>query len=140
MECDPWICSGANRPCCGPTRSWWSWINTRDGVALCRMFNRAIRGQHRMPNFLSSDNDPLYRFHQLQANLRILDVTEIKSVPYVPLSHPFAERLIGTVRREYLEQLVFEIRGSPEQSILISDTSGCVIFRRLSIAPVSGHT
>jgi len=73
-------------------------------------------------------------------NLRILDVTEIKSVPYVPLSHPFAERLIGTVRREYLEQLVFEIRGSPEQSILISDTSGCVIFRRLSIAPVSGHT
>ena len=49
-----------------------------------------------MPNFLSSDNDPLYRFHQWQANLRILDVTEIKSVPYVPLSHPFVERLIGT--------------------------------------------
>src|SRR5215469_4138930 len=36
---------------------------TVDGVALCRMFNRAIRGQRRMPNFLSSDNDPLYRFH-----------------------------------------------------------------------------
>ena len=44
-----------------------------------------------MPNFLSSDNDPLYRFHQWQANLRILEVTEIKSVPYVPLSHPFVE-------------------------------------------------
>src|SRR6516162_6109095 len=71
-----------------------------DGVALCRMFNRAIRGQRRMPNFLSSDNDPLYRFHQWQANVRILDVTEIKSVPYVPLSHPFVERLIGTVRHE----------------------------------------
>ena len=28
-----------------------------DGVALCRMFHRAIRGQRRMPNFLSSDND-----------------------------------------------------------------------------------
>jgi transposase InsO family protein len=70
---------------------------TVDGVALCRMFHRAIRGQRRMPNFLSSDNDPLYRFHQWQANLRILDVTEIKSVPYVPLSHPFVERLIGTV-------------------------------------------
>jgi transposase InsO family protein len=75
---------------------------TIDGATLCRMFNRAIRGQLRMPKYLSSDNDPLYRFHQWQANLRILEVTEIKSVPYVPLSHPFVERLIGTVRREYL--------------------------------------
>jgi len=66
-----------------------------DGVALCRMFNRAIQGQLWMPKYLSSDNDPLYRFHQWQANLRILEVTEIKSIPYVPLSHPFVERLIG---------------------------------------------
>jgi hypothetical protein len=42
-------------------------------------------------------------FHQWQANLRVLEVTEIKTVPYVPLSHLFVERLIGTVRREYLE-------------------------------------
>ena len=54
---------------------------TIDGAALCRMFNRAIRGQPRMPRYLSSDNDPLYRFHQWQANLRILEVTEIKSAP-----------------------------------------------------------
>src|SRR5260370_36256553 len=33
-----------------------------DGVALCRMFNRAIRGQRWMSKYLSSDNDPLYRF------------------------------------------------------------------------------
>src|SRR3989475_8091746 len=66
-----------------------------DGVALCRMFNRAIRGQT-IPKYLSSDHDPLYRFHQWQANLRILEVKEIKTVPYVPLSHPFVERLIGT--------------------------------------------
>jgi hypothetical protein len=46
-------------------------------------------------------NDPLYQFHQWQANLRILEATEIKSIPYVPLSHPFVERLIGTLRREY---------------------------------------
>ena len=46
---------------------------------------------------LSSDNDPLYRFHQWQANLQILEVTEIKSVPYVPLSHPFVERLISAM-------------------------------------------
>jgi hypothetical protein len=67
-----------------------------DGVALCRMFNRAIRGQRWMPKYVSSDNDPLYRFHQWQANLRILEVTEIKSIPCVPLSHPFVERLVGT--------------------------------------------
>jgi transposase InsO family protein len=34
-----------------------------DGVGLCRMFNRAIREQLWMPKYLSSDNDPLYRFH-----------------------------------------------------------------------------
>ena len=32
---------------------------------------------------------------------------EIKTVPYVPLSHPFIERLIGTIRREYLDRMVF---------------------------------
>ena len=42
-----------------------------DGLALCRMFNRAIRGQT-IPKYLSSDHDPLYRFHQWQANLRVL--------------------------------------------------------------------
>ena len=36
------------------------------------------------------------------ANLQILEVEELKSVPYVPTSHPFIERLIGTIRREYL--------------------------------------
>jgi len=70
-----------------------------DGVALCRMFRRAIHG-HYPPKYLSSDRDPLYRFHQWTANLRVLEVTEIKTVPYVPLSHPFIERLVGTIRRE----------------------------------------
>jgi putative transposase len=77
-----------------------------DGMALCRMFNRAIHA-HTLPKYLSSDNDPLYRFHQWQANLRVLEVQEIKTVPYVPLSHPFVERLIGTIRREYLDQTLF---------------------------------
>src|SRR5262249_24781178 len=77
-----------------------------DCAALCRMFNRAIRRQA-VPKYLSSDHDPLYRFHQWQANLRILGVTEIKTVPYVPMSHPFVERLIGTIRREYLDRTLF---------------------------------
>ena len=49
-----------------------------------------------LPTRLSSDHDPLYRFHQWRANLRVLQVIEVKSVPYVPRSHPFVERLIGT--------------------------------------------
>ena len=31
----------------------------------------------------------------------------IKTVPYAPLSHPFVERLIGTIRREFLDQVLF---------------------------------
>ena len=60
-----------------------------------------------IPKYLSTDNDPLFIFHQWQANLRALGVTEIKTVPYVPLSHPFVERLIGTIRREYLDHVLF---------------------------------
>ncbi len=71
------------------------------------MFNHAIRGHCSMPKYLSSDHNPLYCFHQWQANLRILDVTEIRSVPYVPLSHPFVEPLVGTLRRECLDRPLF---------------------------------
>jgi len=78
-----------------------------DGPALCRMFNRAIRWQSRTPMHLSSDHDPLFQFGQWQANLRILEIDEIKTVPYVPLSHPFVERLIGTIRREFLDRTLF---------------------------------
>ena len=77
-----------------------------DGVTLCRMFNRATRG-HTPPAYLSSDYGPLYRFHQWQANLRILGVEAIKTVPYVPLSHPFVERLMDTNRRECLDRTLF---------------------------------
>jgi putative transposase len=73
--------------------------------ALCRMFKRASR--RAVPQYMSSDHDPLYRFHQWQANLRVLGVKEIQTVPYAPLSHPFIERLIGTIRRECLDQLLF---------------------------------
>ena len=59
------------------------------------------------PRLLSSDNDPLFDFHRWKANLRVLDINEIKTVPYASLSHPFIERLIGTVRREVLDHAPF---------------------------------
>ncbi len=88
-----------------------------DGPAVCRMFNSIIGGS-RSPRYLSSDHDPLFRFHQWNANLRILDVAEVKTVPYVPLSHPFVERLIGTIRREYLDQVPFWIARDLERKLL----------------------
>ena len=69
-------------------------------------------------DYLSSDHDPLYRFHQWQANLRILNVQEIKTVPYVPLSHPFVERLIGTIRRECLDRELFWTAADLEMKLL----------------------
>jgi putative transposase len=88
-----------------------------DGVALCHMFNRAM-GRQPAPTYLSSDHDPLYRFHQWQANLRILDVEAIRTVPYVPLSHPFVERLIGTIRRECLDRTLFWTAADLEAKLL----------------------
>jgi putative transposase len=77
-----------------------------DGASVCRMFNQAIAG-NAPPTRISTDHDPLFRFHRWLANLRILEVEEIKSVPHAPLSHPFIERLIGTIRREYLDRTLF---------------------------------
>ncbi len=77
-----------------------------DGVAVCCLFNTIVSRQS-LSKYLSSDNDPLFRFHRWLANLRILDVEEIKSVPHTPTSHPFIERLIGTVRQELLDQTLF---------------------------------
>jgi hypothetical protein len=44
-------------------------------------------------------------------------VKEIKTVPYVPLSHPFVERLIGTIRREYLDQTLFWTAADLEEKL-----------------------
>jgi putative transposase len=77
-----------------------------DGVAVCRMFNHAI-AKKPLPKYLSTDNDPLFRFHRWRANLKILDIEEIKAVPFTSISHPFVERLIGSLRRELLDRLFF---------------------------------
>ena len=77
-----------------------------DGITACRMFNHAFSGAD-LPGNLSTDNDPLLKSHRWQANLRILEVNKIKSIPYAPMPHPFIERIIGTIRREYLDDVPF---------------------------------
>jgi hypothetical protein len=49
----------------------------------------------------------LFQYHRWKANLRVLDIEEFKSLPHVPMSHPFVERLIGSIRRELLDQTLF---------------------------------
>jgi putative transposase len=75
------------------------------GADVCRMFNSAIHGQG-LPRHLSTDHDPLFEAHQWTANLQILEIDAIKTVPHVPLSHPFVERLVGTMRREFLDHVL----------------------------------
>jgi transposase InsO family protein len=77
-----------------------------NGPALCRMFNDATSGQG-WPERLSTDNAPLFQYHRWKANLRVLVIEEIKSIPDVPMPHPFVERLIGSIRREILDQTFF---------------------------------
>ena len=80
------------------------------------MFNAAIHGQG-VPRHLSTDHDPEFDAHRRIANLRILEIDEIKTVPHVPFSHPFVERLIGTMRREFLDQVLFWNAGDLERKL-----------------------
>ena len=48
------------------------------GVDVCRMFNAAICGQ-RVPQHLNTDHDPLFEAHRWRANLRILEIDELKT-------------------------------------------------------------
>jgi transposase InsO family protein len=78
-----------------------------DGPTICRMFGRVLSQAGITPKAISTDHDPLFEFHRWKANLRILEIQEIKTVPHVPLSHPFIERIIGTIRREFLDHVPF---------------------------------
>ena len=44
-------------------------------------------------------------------------VEEIKTVPYIPWSHPFVERVIGTTRREFLDKILFFSSGDLESKL-----------------------
>lgn len=56
---------------------------------------------------ISSIIDPVFKFRQCEENLRILEIEQIKSVPYTPISHPFVEQLIRTIREELLNHVFF---------------------------------
>ena len=125
-----WSVDLSVRPSCSrATGCSWSWTSSRgawvgfgvhrgpvDVPSLCRMCNAAIHGRG-APRHLSTDHDPLFEAHRWTANLRLLEIDEIKTVPHVPLSHPFVERLIGTMRRECLDHVLFWNAGDLERKL-----------------------
>ena len=58
-----------------------------DGPTICRMLRHVIPGSA-PPTYLSSDHDPLFEYHRWKANLRILGVKEIKTVPLCTVLAP----------------------------------------------------
>jgi hypothetical protein len=60
---------------------------------------------------------PLFEAHRWRATLGVLEIDEIKTVPHVPMSHPFVERLIGTLRREFLDHVLFWNARDPERKL-----------------------
>ena len=102
------------------------------------MFSHAAAGQ-RLPRRVSTDHDPLFRFHRWLANLRVREIEEIKTVPYAPVSHPFVERPIGTLRRDYLDCVFFwnatDLRASCKSSGTIT-TSLASIAGSLGVTPM----
>lgn len=77
------------------------------GPSVCRMFNEILAMSPNAPKIISTDNDPLFKYHRWESNLRVADIEEIKTVPGIALSHPYVERVIGTTRRECLDQVLF---------------------------------
>ncbi|MGK0173617.1 MAG: putative transposase [Gammaproteobacteria bacterium] len=86
------------------------------GPAVCRMFTDAF-DREGSPRYLSTDHDPLFEFHRWKANLRILEIDEIKTIPHVPVSHPLVERLIGTTGRQFLDHLLFWNSGDLKRKL-----------------------
>jgi hypothetical protein len=77
--------------------------------------------EHRwLPKYLSSDNDPLYRFHQWQANLPILEVTKSRRRRCHPATTP---RLSGWQEQEHPGGSLAVADGSSPDDILAQANS-----------------
>ena len=71
------------------------------------------------------------------ANRAYRQIDEIKTVPHAPASHPFVERLIGTIRREFLDQVPFWNAHDLERKLADFQTYYNAARRH---AALNGHT
>lgn len=79
--------------------------STLDGPAVCRLFNQTIAETDTLPRCPSSDHDPQFGFHRWKANRRVVEASEVKTMPYLPLSYPFVERFTGAIQWEHLDSV-----------------------------------
>lgn len=75
------------------------------GMDIALMFCE-IAGE-KVPKFLSTDNDPLFKSLMWQFIVDGLEIKTLKSQPGKPWTHPFVERLIGSCRREFTDHVFF---------------------------------
>lgn len=85
------------------------------GSKICSMFEKISSDIY--PKYLSTDNDPLFRSHRWKNDLEWYDVDEVKSVPFIPFSHPYIERLIGTIRRDFTDRTLFWSKKDAENKL-----------------------
>jgi hypothetical protein len=57
------------------------------------------------PRYLLRDHDAIYG-SVFSNRVHSLGIHEVKTAPHSPWQNPYAERLIGTLRREYLDQVI----------------------------------
>jgi hypothetical protein len=77
-----------------------------DSPAICKMLNQVIS---------KWTSTSLYKFRQwssfsippMESQFSHPRHWRNKSIPFTPISHPYVERVIGTVRRECLDQTLF---------------------------------
>lgn len=92
-------------------------VGQPNGGDICFMFN-SIMQRKRRPKYLSSDNDPLFEYWLWKSNLEWLyHIEEIKTVSFVPFSHPFIERQIGSVRREFTDWILIWLKSDLEAKL-----------------------
>ena len=87
--------------------------NAKVTVARCMLNRQSSTGRiifHPEAGFVQT--------HQLPTCLQSLAVLVPLPVPYVPLCHPFVERLIGTLRRECLDRTSFWTMTDLEAKLL----------------------
>ncbi len=85
--------------------------------SMVRMFYEVMSKSDRKPKYVSTDHDPLFRYSTWSTNLEFDDIKEIKTVPNIAWSHPFVERVIGSTRRKYLNDIVFLCKSDLDRKL-----------------------
>jgi transposase InsO family protein len=61
--------------------------------------------EDKAPHYLTRDRDQIYGEY-FRHRLREMDITEVLTAPQSPWQNPFAERLVGSIRRECVDHVI----------------------------------